>query len=111
MGFPADKDGLKTLMMHTRVRLSQRDVYFLDVGNIIEDHFILRFQASKEEIDKIVYKLDLIPREYVVVAKYKAYWWKPIVSSHSELYRSDRRPLIDLFYEADTKQAYLVIFE
>jgi hypothetical protein len=116
VGFPANKNGLKRLMMYTHVRLSQRDVYMMNFSDLSDDYYIFRFQSSTEEIEKIVDRLNLIKSEYdgtPVNWRYvkKTYWWKPKYSSKGVLYKSKTRPYIILFYETDTKWTYFSIYE
>ena len=117
-GFPPNKKGIASLRSWSNTKLSNREVYQLIQGGMMDSTSIFRFQATQQEVDAFVQGARMHEMEHAGKPVYwppfsHPYWFRPQYAPSNKLYKSsaDTSDSWVLYYETKSHTAYFVHFE
>ena len=106
IGFPPQEDGIERLNSITKVRLTDRVVFYGTTGGIEDWQEYFRFKATEDEVKRIVTSLRLEKAAHHI-HRPGFYWWAP-EEGNEETYSSDLgSSYYYLHYNATNNEAHL----
>jgi hypothetical protein len=117
-GFPPNKKGISSLRTWSNTQLSDREVFQLVQGNMMDSTSIFRFKATQPEIEAFAHGARMHEADHNGKAVSwppftRPYWFNPHYAPSNRLYQSPQKnsDLWVLYYETESHTAYFVYFE